>query len=240
MEINKNSNLYTVLYASVVVVIVAFLLASFSLMLKAPSEANERIDKMKQVLASLNLRNLDKAAVEDTYAKVVVRDMVVDAAGAVVAEKGGFDIEQKAFSDDCLPIYICRIGKAEKIVLPLVGKGLWGPIWGYLALNDDCRTVYGAYFNHASETAGLGALIKEESFQNEFKTKVITDTAGQVVLTVVKKGNVKAEYKAFECDGISGATLTTNGVSDMLHEYIAKYKPFLDNYLKKKEENSHE
>ena len=240
MKINKNSNLYTVLYASGVVVIVAFLLASFSLMLKAPSEANERIDKMKQVLASLNLRNLDNSAVEAAYARIVVKDMVVDAKGTVVAEKGGFDIEQKAFSDDCLPRYICRIGKAEKIVLPLVGKGLWGPIWGYLALNDDCRTVYGAYFNHASETAGLGALIKDETFQNEFRNKIVTDTAGQVVLTVVKKGNVKAENTTFECDGISGATLTTNGVNNMLHEYIAKYKPFLDNYLKKKEENSHE
>lgn len=238
MKINKNSNLYTVLYASVVVVIVAFLLASFSLMLKAPSEANERIDKMKQILASLNLRGLDNTVVEATYADAVVSDMIVNVKGSVVAEKGGFDIEQKAFSDNNLPIYICRVGGEEKIVLPLVGKGLWGAIWGYLALNDDCRTVYGAYFNHASETAGLGALIKEEAFQDEFKNKVITDTAGQVVLTVVKKGNVRND--TFECDGISGATLTTNGVSDMLNVYIAKYKPFLDNYIKAKGGECHE
>lgn len=113
-----------------------------------------------------------------------------------------------------------------KYVLPLVGKGLWGTIWGYLALNADGKTVYGAYFSHESETAGLGALITEEKFQKEFEGKTVTDNEGNLVIDVVKFGQVKDNNT--QCDGISGATLTTNGVRDMVREYLGKYQAFLN------------
>lgn len=232
MKLNTNSNTYTIIYACVVVVVVAFLLAFVSSVLKAPSEANERIDKKKQILASLNIRNLDNAQVEAEYDKVVTADEVVNDKGELLKngenrDKDGFLIGRKDMDKDNLPVFVCTVDGETKYVLPLVGKGLWGTIWGYLALNDDCRTVYGAYFSHESETAGLGALITEEKFQNEFIGKTVTDEAGNVVIDVVKFGQVKDETT--QCDGISGATLTTNGVRDMIHEYVKMYEAYLKN-----------
>lgn len=231
MKLNTNSNTYTIVYASVVVIIVAFLLAFVSSLLKAPSEANERIDKKKQILASLNIRGLDNSEVEGKYAEVVAADLVIDSKGDTVdagteKDKAGFTISRKDMDDAHLPVFVCNVDGQTKYVLPLVGKGLWGTIWGYLALNDDCQTVYGAYFSHESETAGLGAIITEESFQNEFKGKNVFDEKGGVALQVVKFGQVKDANT--QCDGISGATLTTVGVSNMLHDYLNKYKAYLD------------
>ena len=168
--LNTDGNTYTIIYSCIVVVIVAFLLAFVSSALKAPSEANERIDQQKQILASLNLKP-EKAQVESQYKQVVVADPIVDTLGNVVSESGGFKVKRKDIGKPQLPVYVCQINGETKYVLPMVGKGLWGTIWGYLALNDDCETVYGAYFSHESETAGLGALIAEADFQSEFKGK---------------------------------------------------------------------
>lgn len=233
MKLNTNSNTYTIVYACVVVVVVAFLLAFVSSALKAPSEANERIDKKKQILSSLNIRNLDNSQVEAEYDKVVTADEVVNDKGQVLSEgkgrdKDGFLIDRKDMDKDHLPVFVCQVDGETKYVLPLVGKGLWGTIWGYLALNDDCRTVYGAYFSHESETAGLGALITEEKFQDEFVNKKVTDEAGNIIIDVVKFGQVKDP--ATQCDGISGATLTTNGVRDMIHNYLQKYRAYLQTH----------
>ncbi len=231
MKLNTNSNTYTVIYASVVVVIVAFLLAFISSALKAPSEANERIDKKKQILASLNIRNLDNSQVEKTYAQVIKADLIVNDKGGIVSEgqekdQAGFTVNRKDMNNENLPVFVCQVDSQTKYVLPLVGKGLWGTIWGYLALNADGKTVYGAYFSHESETAGLGALITEEKFQKEFEGKTVTDNEGNLVIDVVKFGQVKDNNT--QCDGISGATLTTNGVRDMVREYLGKYQAFLN------------
>lgn len=224
MKINTNSNTYTILYASGVVVVVAFLLAFVSSALKSPSEANERIDQQKQILASLNLRP-DKSEVEAKYKEVVLADPIVNTEGTEFKQNGGFDVKRKEISADNLPVFVCSVDGETKYVIPLVGKGLWGTIWGYLALNDDCQTVYGAYFSHESETAGLGALISEQSFQDEFKGKKIHDEEGNY-LKIVKFG-AKQTNPDIECDGISGATLTTNGVSQMLQDYLKMYKNYL-------------
>ena len=231
MKLNTNSNTYTVIYASVVVVIVAFLLAFISSALKAPSEANERIDKKKQILASLNIRNLDNSQVEKSYAEVIKADLIVNDKGGIVSEgqekdQAGFTVNRKDMNNENLPVFVCQVDSQTKYVLPLVGKGLWGTIWGYLALNADGKTVYGAYFSHESETAGLGALITEEKFQKEFEGKTVTDNEGNLVIDVVKFGQVKDNNT--QCDGISGATLTTNGVRDMVREYLGKYQAFLN------------
>ncbi len=232
MKLNTNSNIYTIVYASVVVIIVAFLLAFVSKILQEPSEANERIDKKKQILAALNIRGLDKQQVESEYDKVIAADCVIDDKGNVVApgkdkDQTGFKIDNKDITVDNLPLYVCQVDGQTKYVIPLTGKGLWGPIWGYIALNDDGNTVFGAYFGHQSETAGLGARITDLDFQEQFKNKAVLAEDGSVGLTVVKKGQVR--NAANECDGISGATLTMNGVSDMLHECLAHYRAYFSN-----------
>lgn len=231
MKLNTNSNTYTILYATGVVVVVAFLLAFAYSALKERSDANERIDKKQQILSALNIRNLSKDAVESKYKEVVLQDMIVNAEGEVLNEgkdqdKDGFKIERKDMNASNLPVYVCKVGGQKKYVLPMAGKGLWGGIWGFMALNEDGKTVFGTYFSHESETAGLGSLIKEIDFQKRFEGKQAY-TNGSPALSVVKSG--AAKDKEHEVDGITGATLTSNGVHDMITDYLSLYKNFISN-----------
>lgn len=231
MNINKNSNTYTIVYSIVVVVIVAFLLAFAYKGLEERSNANERIDKKQQILAALNIRNLDKDSVEEVYQHVIVKDEIVDESGKVISESKGFDVARKDMTPEKLPFYVCKIDSATKYVIPMVGKGLWGSIWGFIALNEDGNTVYGAYFSHESETAGLGSLIQDQPFQEEFQGKGVYKSDGKVALNIVKAGNVKD--KTVDVDGITGATLTSNGVNAMLQDYLAMYAKTLSEHVKK-------
>ncbi len=222
---DKNSNTYTILYSALVVVVVAFLLAFAYKALQARSEANERIDTKQQILAALNLRGVPKDSVEAVYEDVVKKAEIVDTTGRVVKAEGGFDVKRKDMNGGNLPFYICRVDSQVKYVVPMVGKGLWGSIWGFLALNADGRTVYGAYFSHESETAGLGALIKDQAFQDKFKNKQAYDAGGSVTLNVVKAGTSRDART--QVDGITGATLTGNGVEAMLKDYLGMYEKVL-------------
>lgn len=232
--IDTNRNVYTILYACGVVIIVAFLLAFFSLVLAPKSEANVRIDKKSQILAALNIRDIDKSEVESKYSETVLADRIIKADGSVVNEgadkdKAGFNVEDKNISADNLPIYICEVNGETKYVIPMTGKGLWDGIWGYIALNADKNTVYGAYFSHKSETAGLGARITEyEGFQKQFEgKKVQTESGDAVALSVVKKGkDVQGLSADSRCDAVTGATLTSDGVNNMLHDCLGRYMTF--------------
>lgn len=233
--LDRNSNAYTLIYASIVVVIVAFLLAFVSKALEERSEANVRIDKKSQILAALNLRNVSKDQVEDTYSQVVVADQIINAKGMVVKDGAardadGFKVADKEISDENLPLYVCQVNGETKYVIPVTGKGLWDAIWGYVALNADKNTVYGVYFSHKGETAGLGALITEyEKFQKQFEGKrLMNDDRTEVALSVVKKGkSINGLSLDSRCDAVTGATLTSNGVNDMLHDCLARYTTFL-------------
>ncbi len=201
-KLNTNSNVYTIVYASVLVIIVAFLLAFVASALKPTQDANVALDKKKQILASLNLRDL--ADVEGIYAKVIKQDAPD---GTMLAEVEG----------------------AQKLVVPMKGAGLWGGLWGYISVNKDGRTVYGAYFNHESETAGLGARIAEQWFQDEFQNKVIYDNEGNTILGVYKKGKAPAGLSEDSfVDAVTGATLTSNGVNDMIQKCFTENKPAID------------
>ena len=224
--IDTNSDVYAVLYSAVVVVIVAFLLAGVSSALKPMQDANVELDKKKQILASLNERNLPDAAA--TYDALIVADPIVDAQGNVVAENGGFEVANDAVSEDNLPLYIAEIDGATKYILPMTGNGLWGGIWGYLALNDDCNTIYGVYFSHASETPGLGAEIAGDKFQGRFPGKKVYGEMGEVGLSVLKK-SADAE---FHVDAVSGATITCNGVDAMLKLKLSPYYKYLNSLTK--------
>lgn len=224
--IDKNSDVYAVLYSAVVVVIVAFLLAGVSSALKPMQDANVELDKKKQILASLNERNLPDAAA--TYDALIVADPIVDAQGNVVAENGGFEVANDAVSEDNLPLYIAEIDGATKYILPMTGNGLWGGIWGYLAINDDCNTIYGVYFSHASETPGLGAEIAGDKFQGRFPGKKVYGENGEVGLSVMKK-SADAD---FHVDAVSGATITSNGVDAMLKLKLLPYYKYLNSLTK--------
>lgn len=219
--IDTNSDLYAILYSAVVVVIVAFLLAGVSSALKPMQDANVELDKKKQILASLNEKNLPDAAAR--YDALIVADPIINANGEVVAEEGGFEVANDAVGENNLPLYVAKIDGATKYILPMTGNGLWGAIWGYLALNDDCNSIYGVYFSHASETPGLGAEIAGDKFQKLFPGKKVYNEGGEVALAIVKK----VTDEAVQVNAISGATITSNGVADMLKLKLAPYYNYL-------------
>lgn len=217
---NTASDSYAIIYASIVVVIVAFLLAGVSSLLRPLQEDNIRLDKKKQILASLNLKDLKDAA--GTYADVVKQEIIIDATGATVATEGGFEVANDAVNENNLPLYICEVEGETKYVIPMTGNGLWGSIWGYMAVNNDGNTIYGIYLSHASETPGLGAEIAGEKFQNRFPGKNIIKE-GAVALAVTKK----VADEACEVNAMSGATITCNGVNNMLQSAMESYKAYL-------------
>ncbi|MBQ6548981.1 MAG: FMN-binding protein [Prevotella sp.] len=192
---NTNSNAYIIIYSAILVVIVAFLLAFVYQALKPMQDANVALDVKKQILYSLNIRDLDGAEAEAKYAEVVL-------------EEGDIDGQK---------IYRCRLDSLGLYVISMKGMGLWGGISGYVSVyENDGPTVYGAYFNHESETAGLGAEIKDsQAWQEKFiGKKVFKGDLDHVALSVVKK----VEDPETQVDCVTGATLTSNGVNDMLHD----------------------
>ena len=234
--IDTNSDFYAITYSAVLVVIVAFLLAGVSSLLKADQEANIVLDKKKQILASLNKRNLDNAAA--TYEQFITNDLIVNAKGKIVKGNGGFDVKNENVGNDSLPLYVANVEGAKKYIIPMTGNGLWGGIWGYLALNADCNTIYGVYFSHASETPGLGAEIASDKFQNRFTkdkdgnsvVKIVYNEAGDVVLEVTKEKS-DANY---HIDAISGATITCEGLDKMLKSRLAPYYNYLNTIKEEK------
>lgn len=218
--LNTNSDFYAIIYAAIVVVIVAFLLAGVSSALKPMQDENIRLDKMKQILASLHIKDVKDAKAE--YAKVVKKDAVINANGNEVKAEGGFDVANDAVTANNLPIYVCEVDGEEKYVIPMTGQGLWGGIWGYMAVNSDGNTIYGVYFSHASETPGLGAEIAGEKFTKLFDGKSVF-LGDNVIKTV--KGRLSNE--AVEVNSISGATITCNGVNAMLDKCLNNYKNYL-------------
>lgn len=238
---DTNRNTYTIIYASILVVIVAFLLAFVSSFLKPTQDQNVALDKKKQILASLNIRDVaDAKSIEEKYKEVVIADMVVKGDGKVLKdgkakENDGFKVENKNISPENLPVYVCKIGDVTKYVIPMTGRGLWGGLWGYMAVNDDLQTIYGAYFSHEGETAGLGALIAEEKFQDQFQQKhIFADSlCEEVALTVVKHGKVEPNKDSYQVDGVTGATLTSQGVGDMVKNGLKQYMGFFKSLKEK-------
>lgn len=228
-----NSNSYTIIYSAVIVVIVAFLLAFVFQALKPMQDANVALDKKKQILNSLNIRDLSNEEADAKYKEVVIADEVIDEKGKIVeagtqgGEKAGFKLESKDYKAGKLALYICKVNGSRKYVIPVYGMGLWGPISGYIALNEDKTTVYGAYFNHESETAGLGAEIKDNvAWQEKFQGKKVFTSGDDRTIALGVEKNVTDP--ATQVDAVTGATLTSNGVRDMLHEALGKYLTFLN------------
>lgn len=221
---NTNSNSYTIVYASVLVVIVAFLLAFVNSSLRDLQGKNVELDTKNQILSALNIREVKD--VESEFARIVKEDQIVAGDGTLTPYEGKFvtGYEKEFKENGRAHIFVCEVDGQKKYVIPVYGSGLWGAIWGYIALNEDKNTVYGTYFSHASETPGLGAEIAGEHFQGEFKDKQVMD-GENIGLGVVKFG--KVESPEYQVDGISGATITSVGVDAMLKSCLAHYTKFL-------------
>lgn len=229
--LNTNSNSYTIIYSIIIVVLVAFLLAFVFQALKPMQDANVALDKKKQILNSLNIRDLNNEDAAAKYQEVVLADEIIDEQGNVLekgeqgGENNGFKLNSADFKNGKLALFVCKVNGQTKYVIPVYGMGLWGAINGYVAINADKSTVFGTYFDHDSETAGLGAEIKDNrAWQNQFQgKKLFAQDPHKIALAVSKK----VEDPATQVDGITGATLTSNGVTEMLQTCLGAYMNFL-------------
>jgi Na+-transporting NADH:ubiquinone oxidoreductase subunit C len=136
---------------------------------------------------------------------------------------------KKEETDRLLPVYVCQHDDGNTYyIFPLQGKGLWGPIWGYVSLESDMNTVFGAIFDHKSETPGLGAEIKESWFGDAFKgKKLFADDLTFKSIEVIKPGSKPTSD--YNVDAISGGTITSKGVEDMLMSNLEGYIEFMEN-----------
>lgn len=226
---NIDSNGYTFGYAIVMTLVVAIALAGVSTGLRPIQKKEEDIDKKKSILNAV-APITDKSLVEAEYAKRI-KEIVVDASGKEVSGVSAFDIEikkeyKKPVSERKLPLYVYTTDSNEKnYILPLHGAGLWDEIWGFVAVKGDFNTVIGSAYDHKGETPGLGAEIKTDWFQNQFKGKKLAKD-NEFALKILKgKGN-PIEGKPFQVDGISGATITGDGVQDMLVKGYNSYTKY--------------
>jgi Na+-transporting NADH:ubiquinone oxidoreductase subunit C len=227
---NVNSNGYTFGFAAVMVVVVAAVLSFVATSLKPMQDKNVELEKMQNILSSIQVEvSRDEAA--EVYQDYILEELVVSE-GSLVQGVDAFNVDMakeiRLENDERnAPLYVAEKDGKTFYVIPLRGAGLWGPIWGYLSLEEDLNTVYGAVFDHKAETPGLGAEIKYPIFTDQFKGKKILDDQGNFLGIDVRKGGSTTDY---EVDGISGGTITSDGVEVMILDCLKSYFPFLKDY----------
>ena len=238
------SNSYIFRYAAIMVIIAAAVLSTAAMLLKPFQEKNIAIDKMGGILTSANIPDVNSKNAIKLFNEYVTEEIVINQDGDVVDSYKGDEMDKaKAFSIDMkkelynkskglpfeLPVYVIEKEGKKLYVVPLRGVGLWGPIWGNIAFADDMNTVVGATFDHKGETPGLGAEITTALFEDQFIGKTIFDKKGNFTSIEVVKGGVTklpADQQIHGVDAISGGTITSNGVSDMIKNVLESYLPY--------------
>ena len=236
---NKDSNIYIFIYASVMVIIVAAILSYTAETLKPIQKENVRIEKIQNILASVGIESTKENAAElfDKYIPEENR-IVINSKGEEV-EGSAFDINlkeenAKPLEERKLPLFIVNMDDgSKKTIVPLLGTGLWGPIWGYISFDSDFNTVYGAIFDHKGETPGLGAEIAKPFFYNQFKGKKIFDGDKFVSIIVYKGGAAAAGDTLHGVDAISGGTITSKGLEKMIFDCLEGYQAYFKNHKDK-------
>ncbi len=224
------TNRYVFLYASAMVVVVALLLSGAATLLRPLQERNMRIEKMQNILAAINMPAA-RAEAEELFDRYITTAKIVNHLGEELPGDA-FEVElqdeiRKDLAERQLPVYVANIDGETFYIVPLRGTGLWGPIWGYVGLESDAVTIAGANFDHASETPGLGAEIADRAFEEQFRGKRIFDEAGNFRPVRVVKGRAPAG-DLYAVDGITGGTITSNGVTNMLRDGLEAYKNYFE------------
>ena len=241
MKINKESNIYTIIYIVVLVELVGSALAYTSISLKDKQQENMAVDKMRQILASIHVVP-DKGAVISDFNRYITDSYVVNNRGERI-DGDAFGINVAAQSklpspSRHLPVYEATMPDgARKYILPVYGAGLWGPIWGYVALDADGSTIFGAYFAHQGETPGLGAEIEKAAFSDQFDGKRLVKGGELLPVNVLKQGQQPMGGEDY-VDAISGGTITSKGVASMLDNCLQGYKAFLATLAKADTDNN--
>lgn len=244
---NTNSNKYIFIYATVMVVLVAAILSAVAVVLKPYQDNNVKVEKMQAILTSAGIASTPSDAAE-LYNKHIVSEILIDAEGNTVAEfTGGKFVsgDRRAFDVDLkvelskkdkgesyvMPLFECDKEGEQLIIIPVRGKGLWGPIWGNLALKSDLNTIAGVTFDHKGETPGLGAEIATKPFQAQFVGKQLFDNGNFVSIAVVKGGVANSNINPIHgVDAISGGTITSTGVSKMLKDCLGNYVGYIQKH----------
>ena len=232
---NRDSNSYTFLFTVVMVFLVATSLATTASLLKDLQKENVRKEKMQNILSSIGITT-DRENSEKLYNSYITDALSLKSDGTIDKEVDAFKIKlnkelKKTPDQQRFPIYIAKVEENNYYIIPLRGAGLWDAIWGYIALKDDKSTIKGAVFDHKSETAGLGAEITQDWFQNRFIDEKVMDLNGNLVgINVSKTNNDPKDLDKLdhEVDAISGATITGDGVTDMILERLKHYLPFFN------------
>lgn len=243
MAIDKNSNSFTFLFSVILVVVVGTVLALSYMSLKPTYDENVRREKMQNILASMGVE-VERDAAPEKYKQMVTEALIVDGKGVPVANidpdpvnGDGFALDvlkqykawkagEMRFEDQKYPLYKTSKEGRTLYVLPLVGTGLWGPIWGYVSVEEDGHTIHGSTFDHKGETPGLGAEISTPYFEDQFPGKTITEENGKFAGIKVYKGGT-GTTDPHGVDGISGGTITSDGVDEMLKRTLVVYDVYL-------------
>lgn len=229
------SNTYIFVFSLVMVTIVAVLLSFVAMQLKPLQEMNVQIEKKQDVLKSVGkaekARDVDdkNAYINEEFGKFITESYVVDFNGERV-EEDAFEVMlalageiKKPHEDRSYPVFVySENGGPKKYVLPVRGKGLWGPIWGYIALEEDLNTIAGAVFDHKGETPGLGSEINTGWFQEPFTGLTIYDENGKFISIEVAKGGADPSSN-HQVDAISGGTITSKALEDMMFDCLSGY-----------------
>lgn len=224
---NKQGNTYTFLYSVILVVVVAALLSIVSLSLQPRQDENRQNEKRQNILSAIHITSTAENSAE-LFNKYIKEQFILNAKGEKIDGKA-FNIDiakeyKKAADQRELPVFVANVDGSTKYILPIYGAGLWGPIWGYISLDENKATIYGTFFDHSGETPGLGAEITTPKFNEQFKSKEIFSGEKLTSIRIVKGGNASGSN---EVDAISGGTITSQGVEAMLKNYLTYYEPFL-------------
>lgn len=238
---NRQSNTYTIIYSIILVVVVGLALAIVYQALRPKQTENIDNDTKRQILAAALITPAEGESVAGLYSEHIIDSFIVDSKGRKIdSDMNAFDVKvanevKKPASERLLPVFVCKPGKtgdtyeAEsdglKYIVPVYGAGLWGPIWGYIAMEANGENIYGAYFAHQGETPGLGAEIEKPLFSDQFKGKDIFASDGAFQSIDVVK-NAPDPLPDNEVHAISGGTITSQGVQKMLSNSLEPYTAF--------------
>lgn len=226
MDTNKNS--YTLIFSIILVVVVAALLSSVAISLKPYQQANVKQEKMQNILKTLKLK-MSREEASKSFDQYIVSQPVLTAEGEMVNGAKAFDVELKKEMSkkeaQTFPLFVAKLEGKTYYIIPLRGAGLWDAIWGYVSLEEDFNTIYGAVFDHKGETPGLGAEITQSFFTDQYQGKKLFDEAGTFKSVKAIKGGANGDIHGV--DAISGGTITSDGVSNMIEERLKHYLPYI-------------
>ncbi|UOX34391.1 NADH:ubiquinone reductase (Na(+)-transporting) subunit C [Flavobacterium sediminilitoris] len=235
-----DSNLYTIIFSVILVVVVGSLLAFFASATKEMRDNNDKVKTQMDILSAMGIDS-DRTNATETFNKYIKEQFVIEGE-KVTEDKEAYLINIKKELDNAkqgkvqkLPLFVGEKEGKKIYIVPVRGNGLWDAIWGYVALNDDLKSINGVYFDHKGETPGLGANITEAFFEDDFKGEMIFDAEGNYKSVEISKSNGdpnNVDKSDNQVDAISGATITGNGVGAMLKSGIKLYLPYFETIKK--------